>query len=157
MSLVLKPLKIPEILNLEILNLSGGELQRMALALALGVPAEIYLLDEPSSYLDVEMRNIAVRVIKRFVMTYKKTAFVVEHDLMMGAYLADQIVLFTGTPGLEAVAHSPQPLHSGMNAFLEDVNVTLRRDTSTGRPRINKSGSVKDEEQKRTGLYFFEE
>nr|QBK92332.1 MAG: translation initiation factor [Pithovirus LCPAC304] len=156
-SLVLKPLKIPEIENLQVRNLSGGELQRMALALALGVPAEIYLLDEPSSYLDVEMRNIAVRVIKRFVMTYKKTAFVVEHDLMMGAYLADQIVLFTGTPGLEAVAHSPQPLHSGMNAFLEDVNVTLRRDTSTGRPRINKSGSVKDQEQKRTGLYFFEE
>ena len=156
-SLVLKPLKIPDIENLQVLNLSGGELQRVALALALGTPADIYLLDEPSSYLDVEMRNTVSKIIRRFILNYKKTAFVVEHDLVMGAYLADQIILFTGTPGVSAIAHSPQSLTTGMNAFLESMEVTLRQDKTTQRPRINKHGSVKDVEQKKSGMYFLTE
>ena len=156
-SCVLKPLKIADLENLLVTNLSGGELQRVALALALGVPADIYFLDEPSSYLDVEMRNTVARIIKRFVMTYKKTAFVVEHDLVMGAYLADQIVLFTGQPGIKAVAHSPQTLYEGMNVFLKGMGVTLRQDPATKRSKINKLNSVKDLEQKKSGAYFLTE
>jgi ABC-type sulfate/molybdate transport systems ATPase subunit len=66
-----------------VLNLSGGELQRVAITLALGVPADIYLIDEPSAYLDSEQRIIAAKVIKRFIMHAKKTAFIVEHDFIM--------------------------------------------------------------------------
>ena len=54
---------------LQVRNLSGGELQRVAITLALGTPADIYLIDEPSAYLDSEQRIIAakVRAAKRLV------------------------------------------------------------------------------------------
>jgi ATP-binding cassette subfamily E protein 1 len=64
-------------------HLSGGELQRVALCLCLGKPAEVYLIDEPSAYLDSEQRITASKVIKRFILHAKKTAFVVEHDFIM--------------------------------------------------------------------------
>lgn len=51
---VMKPLSINDIIDNEVQNLSGGELQRTAIALALGKPADIYLIDEPSAYLDSE-------------------------------------------------------------------------------------------------------
>lgn len=63
--------------------MSGGELQRVALCLCLGKPAEVYLIDEPSAYLDSEQRITASKVIKRFILHAKKTAFVVEHDFIM--------------------------------------------------------------------------
>lgn len=50
----------------QVQNLSGGELQRVALTLCLGKPADVYLIDEPSAYLDSEQRLMAARVIKRF-------------------------------------------------------------------------------------------
>jgi len=50
----------------EVQNLSGGELQRVALALCLGKPADVYLIDEPSAYLDSEQRLVAAKVIKRY-------------------------------------------------------------------------------------------
>ena len=46
----------------QVRNLSGGELQRVAITLALGTPADIYLIDEPSAYLDSEQRIIAAKV-----------------------------------------------------------------------------------------------
>jgi len=119
-------------------NLSGGELQRVALCLCLGKPADIYLIDEPSAYLDSEQRIIASKVrpsieitdvkiyffvfsqvIKRFILHSKKTAFIVEHDFIMATYLADRVIVYTGNPGIKCTAHSPQSLLSGMNAFLK--------------------------------------
>ena len=54
---------------LQVLNLSGGELQRVALTLCLGKPADVYLIDEPSAYLDSEQRLHAAKVIKRLATT----------------------------------------------------------------------------------------
>jgi translation initiation factor RLI1 len=71
-------------------NLSGGELQRVAIVLCLGKPADVYLIDEPSAYLDSEQRIACSKVIKRFIMHSKKTAFVVEHDFIIATYLADR-------------------------------------------------------------------
>ena len=68
----------------------GGELQRLALMLVLSKPADIYLIDEPSAYLDSEQRLIIAKIIKRFIMNSKKTGFVVEHDFIMASYLADR-------------------------------------------------------------------
>lgn len=86
---VTKPLKLDEILDNEVLKLSGGELQRVAIILALCKPADVYLIDEPSAYLDSEQRVICARVIKRFIINSKKAAFIVEHDFIMSSYLAD--------------------------------------------------------------------
>lgn len=61
---VMKPMNIEDIIDQEVKNLSGGELQRVAIVLALGKPADIYLIDEPSAYLDSEQRIVTAKVIK---------------------------------------------------------------------------------------------
>ncbi|KAM0235756.1 hypothetical protein ACHAPO_005541 [Fusarium lateritium] len=152
---VVKPLKLDDFIDQEVKNLSGGELQRVAIVLALGIPADIYLIDEPSAYLDSEQRIIASRVIKRFIMHSKKTAFIVEHDFIMATYLADRVIVFDGQPGIDAHANKPESLLTGCNTFLKNLNVTFRRDPTNYRPRINKNGSQLDQEQKMGGNYFF--
>jgi len=152
---VTRPLNIDNIIDQEVRNLSGGELQRVAITLCLGQPADIYLIDEPSAYLDSEQRIHCGKVIKRFILHAKKTAFVVEHDFIMATYLADRVVVYDGNPGIECRANSPQGLLSGMNTFLSQLKITFRRDPTNYRPRINKMNSVKDCEQKKGGNYFF--
>lgn len=150
---VYKPLKLDDFIDQEVQNLSGGELQRVAIVLALGIPADIYLIDEPSAYLDSEQRIVASRVIKRFIMHSKKTAFIVEHDFIMATYLADRVIVFDGQPSIKSRANKPESLLSGCNRFLESLDVTFRRDPNTYRPRINKWGSQMDNEQKKSGSF----
>uniref|UniRef100_UPI00358FC197 ATP-binding cassette sub-family E member 1 n=1 Tax=Myxine glutinosa TaxID=7769 RepID=UPI00358FC197 len=152
---VMKPLQIESVIDQEVLNLSGGELQRVALALCLGKPADVYLIDEPSAYLDSEQRLMAAKVIKRFILHAKKTAFVVEHDFIMATYLADRVIVFEGIPSVKTRANTPQTLLAGMNKFLASLEITFRRDPNNFRPRINKLHSIKDTEQKKSGNYFF--
>ncbi|KAL5438049.1 Fe-S cluster-binding ribosome biosynthesis protein, variant 2 [Paraphaeosphaeria minitans] len=152
---VYKPLKMDDFIDQEVQNLSGGELQRVAIVLALGMPADIYLIDEPSAYLDSEQRIVAARVIKRFIMHAKKTAFVVEHDFIMATYLADRVIVFDGQPAISSRANTPESLLSGCNKFLKNLDVTFRRDPNSYRPRINKFNSQLDQEQKLHGNYFF--
>eukprot|EP01025_Chloroclados_australasicus_P054751 TRINITY_DN6522_c0_g1_i1.p1 TRINITY_DN6522_c0_g1~~TRINITY_DN6522_c0_g1_i1.p1 ORF type:complete len:618 (+),score=72.75 TRINITY_DN6522_c0_g1_i1:167-2020(+) len=152
---VMKPMTIDPLMDQEVQNLSGGELQRVALALCLGKPADIYLIDEPSAYLDSEQRIMAAKVIKRFIMHAKKTAFIVEHDFIMATYLADRVIVYEGEPSKKAVARSPTSLINGMNMFLQNLEITFRRDPTNYRPRINKMNSVKDKEQKLAGTYYY--
>lgn len=152
---VYKPLKLDDIIDQEVQHLSGGELQRVAITLALGIPADIYVIDEPSAYLDSEQRIICSKVIKRFIMHAKKTAFIVEHDFIMATYLADKVIVFDGEPGIDAYANTPESLLTGCNRFLKNLNVTFRRDPTSFRPRINKLDSQMDQEQKSSGNYFF--
>jgi len=151
----MKPMCMEAIMDNGVQNLSGGELQRVAIVLCLGTAADIYLIDEPSAYLDSEQRISASRVMKRFIMHSKKTAFVVEHDFIMATYLADKVIVYDGEPGVETYAKSPQNLVSGMNTFLKLLNITFRRDPTNYRPRINKLDSVKDSEQKKSGNFFY--
>lgn len=152
---VVKPLKIDDIIDQEVQHLSGGELQRVAIVLSLGISADIYLIDEPSAYLDSEQRIICSKVIRRFILHNKKTAFIVEHDFIMATYLADKVIVFDGTPSKNAHASSPESLLTGCNRFLKNLNVTFRRDPNSYRPRINKLDSQMDKEQKASGNYFF--
>ncbi|TMS01990.1 ATP-binding cassette sub-family E member 1 [Larimichthys crocea] len=152
---VMKPMQIESIIDQDVQNLSGGELQRVALTLCLGKPADVYLVDEPSAYLDSEQRLMAARVIKRYILHAKKTAFVVEHDFIMATYLADRVIVFDGIPSKKTAANTPQSLLAGMNRFLSLLEITFRRDPNNFRPRINKLNSIKDTEQKKSGNYFF--
>jgi len=151
---VLKPLDIEPLLDNDVQTLSGGELQRVAITLVLGKPCDIYLIDEPSAYLDSEQRLIAAKVIKRWVLNSKKSAFVVEHDFIMASYLADKVIVFDGTPAKDTFCTAPEGLVTGMNRFLEMLEITFRRDPTNYRPRINKMNSQKDQEQKMSGCYF---
>merc|ERR550514_1971760 len=127
---VAKPMLIDPIKDQSVQHLSGGELQRTALVLALGKPADIYLIDEPSAYLDVEQRVVAARVLKRYILHAKKTAFIVEHDFIMATYLADRVIVYDGEPGVHCTASAPMSLVEGMNKFLSILGVTFRRDPS---------------------------
>lgn len=152
---VVKPLNIEELYDNEVTTLSGGELQRVAITMCLGKPANVYLIDEPSAYLDSEQRIMASKVIKRFIMHSKKTAFIVEHDFIMAAYLADRVIVYDGEPSKEATARAPQTLLTGMNLFLKNLGITFRRDPTNYRPRINKKDSTKDREQKLASTYYY--
>jgi len=152
---VIKPMKIEDIIDQDVQTLSGGELQRVAIVMALGKSADLYLIDEPSAYLDSEQRIIASKVIKRFILHSKKTAMIIEHDIIMGTYLADRVVRYVGTPSVKAKAEKPESLLTGMNSFLQSLDVSMRRDPTNFRPRVNKLNSVKDKEQKSAGTYFF--
>lgn len=112
--------------------------------IALAKPCDLYLIDEPSAYLDSEQRILAARVMKRWIMNAKRAAFVVEHDFIMATYLADKVVVFSGTPAEEAFTSQPEDLVPGMNRFLKMMDITFRRDPYNFRPRINKHASVKD-------------
>lgn len=79
---VVKPMHLDNIIDQDVQTLSGGELQRVAIVLALGKPADVYLIDEPSAYLDSEQRISCAKLIKRFILHSKKTALIIEHDLM---------------------------------------------------------------------------
>ncbi|MFX1365158.1 MAG: ribosome biogenesis/translation initiation ATPase RLI [Promethearchaeota archaeon] len=136
-------------------ELSGGELQRVAIAICLSEDADIYLLDEPSAFLDVEMRLQVAQLIRKSIEELKKSSFVVEHDIITQDFIADSILVFEGIPGLEGKANPPQNLRDGFNSFLRMMEITFRRDPTTKRPRVNKLGSNKDIYQKRINEYYY--
>jgi ATP-binding cassette subfamily E protein 1 len=152
---ILQPLRISPLLERNVSELSGGELQKVAIAACLSRKAELYLLDEPSAYLDVEERLNMARVIRRTVQNRNVTAFVVEHDVVTQDFIADHLMVFVGKPGVEGIANAPTSLRKGMNRFLKEMEVTFRRDPATKRPRVNKEGSKLDKFQKQTGEYYY--
>ncbi|MFX1308350.1 MAG: ribosome biogenesis/translation initiation ATPase RLI [Promethearchaeota archaeon] len=136
-------------------ELSGGELQRIAIAKCLSTEADIYLLDEPSAFLDVEMRLQVAQLIRKSIEELKKSGFVVEHDIITQDFIADSILVFEGIPGIKGNALPPQNLRDGFNTFLKLMGITFRRDSTTKRPRVNKVGSNKDIYQKRINEYYY--
>ncbi|AIF69035.1 ATPase [Palaeococcus pacificus DY20341] len=154
---LLNPLGIPDLYDRNVNELSGGELQRVAITACLIKDADLYLIDEPSAYLDVEQRLAVSKAIRSLMAKNDKTALVVEHDVLMIDYISDRLIVFEGEPGKQGKALRPMPMREGMNRFLANVGITFRRDPETGRPRANKEGSVKDREQKERGEYYYVE
>lgn len=153
--LVMRPLRVSELLDLPVATLSGGELQRLSILVCMARPAQVYLFDEPSAGLDCEQRLIVATVIKRWLVSHmRRTVFVIEHDTLMLSAMADRVILFTGNPGVEARASSPRSLQEGFNGFLRSLDVTFHRDPCNSRPRVNKQGSLKDRQQRASGDYF---
>ena len=132
-----------------------NELQRIAIAKCLTAEADIYLLDEPSAFLDVEMRLQVAQLLRKSIEELKKSAFVVEHDIITQDFIADSILVFEGLPGIEGYASAPLDLRDGFNKFLKMMNITFRRDNLTKRPRVNKTGSNKDSYQKSINEYYY--
>ncbi len=151
---LVKKLRVNKLLDRYIEDLSGGELQKVAIAVALSRKADLYLLDEPSAYLDVEERLTVARIIRRIIEERKVTAFIVEHDLMLQNFVSDSVMVFSGEPGVQGIATKPTDLKTGFNKMLKELDITFRRDPATGRPRVNKPGSYLDRYQKSRGEYY---
>ncbi len=152
---ILQPLRVNMLLERNIMELSGGELQKVAVAACLSRKADLFLLDEPSAYLDVEERLNMARTIRRVVEAQNAPAFVVEHDVVTQDFIADRLMVFSGEPGVNGRAKPPTSLRKGMNMFLKEMDVTFRRDFVTRRPRVNKDGSKLDTFQKKIGEYYY--
>ncbi|MEM1584124.1 MAG: ribosome biogenesis/translation initiation ATPase RLI [Nitrososphaerota archaeon] len=152
---ILEPLGLARMIDKNLLELSGGELQKVVIAEALSRDAEVYLFDEPSAYLDVEERYAISKILKRITREKKAYTFLVEHDLMVLDFSSSKLMVFTGEPGRYGVANPPIDLHTGFNEFLKEMNITFRRDPETGRPRANKPGSQLDKIQKEVGEYYY--
>ena len=152
---LIRPLNLKELFMRKLNELSGGELQRVAIAHCLSQDADIMLMDEPSAYLDVEQRLVVSKVIKDVMFTTGKSAIIVDHDLLFIDYLSDKLIVFDGVPAIHGVANPPMTMSEGMNKFLSELNITFRRDEENYRPRINKEESVKDREQKSSGKLYY--
>jgi ATP-binding cassette subfamily E protein 1 len=149
------PLRLDKLLARRMGELSGGELQKVAIVATMAQETEVYALDEPSAFLDVEERFAVARAINRMVKARGKAAVVIDHDLQVVDIVADRLLVFAGRPGVSGEATSPLTKEEGMNEFLKRVGLTYRRDVSTGRPRVNKPGSKLDREQKEKGAYYY--
>ncbi len=151
---LMKPLEIERFIHKEVSSLSGGELQRLAILYSLSMPADLYLLDEPSAYLDVEERIILGKILRRYAEQLNTSLFVVDHDLLFLSSVSDRIMVFDGIPAKEGYAKQPVDFREGINYFLKTVDITMRVDEETKRPRINKEESKKHIEMKSKGIYF---
>jgi len=152
---VLHPLRIQEIEEKKINELSGGELQSVAIAACLCHDASLYMLDEPSAHLDVEQKVRLIKAIRRYAERRDVSMLIVDHDIYLIDLLSDRLMVFVGEPGVRGEIKGCFEMREGMNKFLKDLGVTFRRDESTLRPRINKLGSLKDREQKEKGQYYY--
>jgi len=152
---IFEPLHLKHLLDKEMTTLSGGELQRVSVAYCLLQEADIYLIDEPSAYLDSEQRMVVSRTIRRIIEKTGKSAMVVDHDVYFIDLISDALIVFDGTPGKQGTANGPFSLHEGMNRFLKEVDITFRRDEDTKRPRVNKPGSYMDRQQRDHQEYYY--
>jgi ATP-binding cassette subfamily E protein 1 len=152
---LMKPLELHMLMEKTLSELSGGQLQRVIIAGTLAKDADLYLLDEPSAYLDVEQRLIMSKVIRDMMDAKGKAALVIDHDLLFIDYISQKLTVFDGQPGRSGIAHGPMTMEKGMNMFLKDLGITFRRDEENHRPRANKLDSQMDREQKSAGKLYY--
>jgi len=152
---ILEPLKIKKLYNKSIKNLSGGELQKVAVASCLLQKVDLYALDEPSAFLDVEDRIVVAKFLQKFVRSFGKSAIVIDHDLQLMDLISDTMIIFEGESGVIGQATSPMPKADAMNRFLKSLDMTFRRDERSLRPRVNKLESRLDKDQKASGNYYY--
>ncbi|MDA4130510.1 MAG: ribosome biogenesis/translation initiation ATPase RLI [Thaumarchaeota archaeon] len=152
---LITPLSLSKLYEKQLKNLSGGELQKVAIVATLLQDAQIYGFDEPSAFIDVEDRIVLAKAIQRFVRSMGKTAFVIDHDIQLVDIVADSLMIFSGEPGRRGHASKPLGKSDGMNEFLKQLGITYRRDINTGRPRVNKPDSKLDRMQKDDGKYYY--
>jgi len=150
-----KRLSLAPLMTRRLSELSGGELQRVSITAALIKDADVYLFDEPSAFLDIEQRLHFIGLLRRIISNGDKSAFVVDHDVVLIDGVSDRLMVFDGKSSVYGHGIKPMTKRDGMNRFLSSVGVTMRRDRETYRPRINKLGSALDREQKEKGEYYY--
>ena len=123
-------LGIAPVVDQDIDTLSGGELQRVALAATLARDADFYFLDEITPYLDISQRMTAARLIRDLAANEGRSMLVVEHDLAILDLLADAIHIGYGSPGAFGIITPPKSVKNGINeylaGYLENENMRIR-------------------------------
>lgn len=121
-------LGIDHLLERTVQQLSGGELQRMAICATLLRDVDVYFFDEPSSYLDIHERMRIVRIIQKLAET--KRVIVIEHDLAVLDVLADLVHIVYGKKGAFGIftpaRTTRQAINTYLDGFLPEQNVRIR-------------------------------
>lgn len=153
LSEVIESLDLQSVLDREVGHLSGGELQRFVIGISCVQHADIYMFDEPSSYLDVKQRLKAAKMI-RSLLGPDNYVVAVEHDLSILDYLSDFICVLYGQPGAYGVVTMPYSVREGINIFLAGFipteNMRFRDDELTFKVVENdqeKNAAATDEKQ----------
>ncbi len=149
------PLRVQKLYSRRVSQLSGGELQKVAITACLLRKADLYALDEPSAFLDVEDRIAVAKFVQKFARSFGKSALVIDHDLQLMDLVSDTVVVFEGEPGRRGRAAAPAPKAEAMNRFLGSLGISFRRDERSMRPRVNKQDSRLDKEQKMAGNFYY--
>ncbi|MBU0527832.1 MAG: ribosome biogenesis/translation initiation ATPase RLI [Candidatus Micrarchaeota archaeon] len=149
-----RKLNLSSLLEKKLNELSGGQLQRVALTAALCQNADIYLFDEPSAFLDIEQRFEFASLLRKVISESGKSAFVVDHDIVFIDAIANRLLVFDGESSVNGHSSVPLDKKAGMNSFLKVAGITMRRDKDSARPRINKPGSQLDTLQRESGEYY---
>ena len=152
---IVEPLRIRKLYTKTVRNLSGGELQKVAVAVSLLKKADLYCLDEPSAFLDVEDRIAVAKFVQKFVRSFGRSAVIIDHDLQLMDLVSDRMVIFEGQPGVRGAASGPMSKPEAMNRFLGSLKISFRRDERSMRPRVNKLGSRLDKQQKADGRFYY--
>ena len=153
---LLNPLGVTHFLKRNMQDLSGGENQRVFIAACLARDADLYILDEPSAFLDALERTKIASVIRNQTKRNPTSAVIsIEHDIQLADFTGDRIMLFNGIPAKHGYVSEPLAKREGMNSFLKSLDITFRRDSETGRARINKTDSQMDKTQKEIGEFYY--
>ena len=127
----------------------------MAVASCLLQKVDLYALDEPSAFLDVEDRIAVAKFLQKFVRSFGKSAIIIDHDLQLMDLVSDTMVIFEGESGVAGKATTPMRKADAMNRFLKSLDMSFRRDERSLRPRVNKLESRLDKEQKTSGNFYY--
>ena len=123
-------LSIGPVMDQDIDNLSGGELQRVAIAACLARDADFYFLDEVTPYLDIGQRVTVARLVRELAEEGDRSMLVVEHDLAILDLLADNLHVAYGEPGAYGVVTAPKSVRNGINeylaGYLDNENMRIR-------------------------------
>ncbi|MDO5852002.1 MAG: ribosome biogenesis/translation initiation ATPase RLI [Methanobacteriaceae archaeon] len=127
---IVETLELKNTLDHELKQLSGGELQRIAIAATALKDADFYYFDEPTSWLDVKQRLNMVNVIRNLTEN-KKSVMVIEHDLATLDAVSDYVHILYGEAGGYGVVSKLRGVRIGINAyingFLNEENVRFRK------------------------------
>ncbi len=114
-------------------ELSGGQRQRVSLARALAVQPEVLLMDEPFSALDAITRESLQDELIHIWQKTGKTILFVTHDIDEATYLADRVIVLSGSPGRIVAEHRisrPHP-RQRQDVALAQMAKALREDLTS--------------------------
>ena len=123
----------PRVLDRYPHQLSGGELQRVAIAMALALHAELLLADEPTSALDVTVQAEIFEIISRIRASENMALLFISHDLAAVAEITERVVVMRAG---EVVETGPTrkvvdaPAHPYTRALFDAVPVLGQRASS---------------------------
>ncbi len=128
---IVKKLELNNLMEKQLENLSGGELQRVLCAKTICSKSDVYIFDEPSNYLDIKQRLTVTQLIRELANT-NKYVIIIDHDLAMMDYMVDEIFIIYGKPGAFGIVSKPMTTLEGINVYLDGYipseNVRFRSD-----------------------------